>query len=421
MKRVGKKLIVCALGLLLIALATPAEAEYFVFNLGTLAGDSSTAIAINDHGEIVGNCINSNGQEHAFYYREGMMRSLSAQFSAASAINESGEIAGSLRSYTTNIFTNIVVNPFTNIIIIPNPPTNSGPRLSIIPVNEAEATFSTQALGGLLPITNGQVVTNLVINSQPAIFHLGAAPNVFEGAGNSGFAAGVNEQGQIVGGVTWLNSVIQYSFVYQKGATTDLPALGSTGEPGAATAINNRGEIVGFSGFQPERCFLYSHGLIQDLGNFGGTESAPTAINDAGEIVGYSTTVSNVEMRAFLYSEGRMIDLGGLPGVHPSPFTNSAYGDQIQLTSHATAINNWGEIVGSALAANGATHAFLYSRGAMTDLNDLVRLTHTNGPPGFLTLISANGINDWGQIVGVGSYWDGKHESGRAFLVDWFP
>jgi probable HAF family extracellular repeat protein len=88
------------------------------------------------------------------------------------------------------------------------------------------------------------------------------------------------------------------------------------------------------------------------------------------------------------------------------------------LISSASAINNLGQIVGIATATNGVIHAFLYQDGTMIDLNKLARLTHVNGPSGFLALVTATGINDWGQIVGSGTFWDGRHEANRAFLLD---
>jgi len=129
-------------------------------------------------------------------------------------------------------------------------------------------------------------------------------------------------------------------------------------------------------------------------------------------------TISNGEMHAFLYRNGQMIDLGGLPDAQFSTSTNSIGFSPPQLVSSASGINNWGQIVGEATANNGAIHAFLCSEGTMIDLNRLVRLTHVNGPPGFLVLIGANGINDLGQIVGAGTFWDGRQQATRAFLLD---
>jgi len=57
----------------------------------------------------------------------------------------------------------------------------------------------------------------------------------------------------------------------------------------------------------------------------------------------------------------------------------------------------------------------------MTDLNDLVNFTTTNGPAGFLALGTANGINDQEQFVGLGYYWDGTKVLTRAFLLNATP
>ena len=74
-----------------------------------------------------------------------------------------------------------------------------------------------------------------------------------------------------------------------------------------------------------------------------------------------------------------MTDLGTLGGTH----------------SFAAAINDAGQVVGNSdIPGNGIPHAFLYSGGTMTDLNDLV--------PAGVTVIYATGINAAGQIVGVG-------------------
>jgi probable HAF family extracellular repeat protein len=89
----------------------------------------------------------------------------------------------------------------------------------------------------------------------------------------------------------------------------------------------------------------------------GGAYSGAYAINDSGQVVGYSYTTGNAVMHAFLYSGGVMTDLGTLGGSH----------------SQAYAINDSGQVVGYAhTTGNAAMHAFLYSGGVMTDLNDLI-------------------------------------------------
>jgi len=154
----------------------------------------------------------------------------------------------------------------------------------------------------------------------------------------------------------------------------------------------------------PLHPFLYHQGQMQDLGTLGGDISYANAINSSGEIVGYSNTTSNLMRHPFLYRHGRMHDLGTLGGTNHS--------------NYAAAINNAGQVVGEASAADGTYHAFLCRGGAMFDLNNWVHLTTTNGPAGFLVLLAANGINDHGQIVGNGAYWDGAEITSRAYLLD---
>ena len=103
-----------------------------------------------------------------------------------------------------------------------------------------------------------------------------------------------------------------------------------------ATGINNSGQIVGVSGGEP---FLYSDGVMQDLGTLpGASYSEANAINNSGTVVGYSDFQDG--SHAFVYSGGVMQDLNSL--IDP----NSGW-----TLNTATAINDSGQIVGDGVLA----------------------------------------------------------------------
>src|SRR5207302_8546748 len=84
-----------------------------------------------------------------------------------------------------------------------------------------------------------------------------------------------------------------------------------------------------------------------DLGTLGGTQSVGYGINDSGQVVGYANTTGNAVAHAFLYSGGAMHDLNSL--------IPADSGWELQ---QASGINDAGQIAGSGYL-NGRYHAFL--------------------------------------------------------------
>lgn len=128
-------------------------------------------------------------------------------------------------------------------------------------------------------------------------------------------AAAVNASGRIVGNA-YRSDTDSRAFVYANHAMTDLglPPWASTSDWTAAFDINDAGLIVGATGDfdnpSGDRGFIYSNGQWTNLGLLHGQSTLAAAINNAGDVVGYSD-------HAFLYSHATMYDLTALaiPGI----------------------------------------------------------------------------------------------------------
>jgi probable HAF family extracellular repeat protein len=243
----------------------------------------------------------------------------------------------------------------------------------------------------------GQIVGYAAIsgNTQHAfLYSNGSMQDIGTLGGDYGIANGINSRGQIVGQAATNSSIIR-AFLYQNGS---MENLGTFDGQSGASGINDSGQVVGYSATNNyDHAFLYSDGSMHDLGTLGGITSHAKAINAGGQVVGYANVSNSTGWEhAFLYSDGSMQDLGTLGGQG-----SDAYG-----------INNSGQVVGIALTSAGNYEAFLYQNGSMYNLNNYVINTNL----GF-TLVSANAINDLGQIVGEGDVSGQPH----AFLLNPLP
>jgi len=212
------------------------------------------------------------------------------------------------------------------------------------------------------------------------------------------FAWAINDYGQIVGDSTRLPGPYgdppgwMHACLWQNGTATaaDLGVLG--GGISRVYAINNSGQIVGFSTIDDDNIFvracLWQSGAITDLGGFDGSNyNIAYDINDQSQIVGVSSKGYGPDGPAWgsacLWQNGTVTDLdmpGGCGGLPHCSNGLAAY-----------AINNSGQIVGVWGAGGLGPSACLWqNNGTGYTITDLI-------PTDFGSY--AYDINDNGQIV----------------------
>ncbi len=166
------------------------------------------------------------------------------------------------------------------------------------------------------------------------------------------------------------------------GTFRDLGFLPDPNPMTQAFALNNHNKVVGASGeFSfPEQilhAFVWSRGVMRDIGDFGGTPNFAFDINDCGQITGYNSRKEDFHFKnAFLYSGGRLIDIDGRPSSE-APF------------SMGRGINCHGHVVGSSDHLSG----FVYRGKRMQSLNALI------DPALGWDIDSPEAINKAGQIA----------------------
>jgi probable HAF family extracellular repeat protein len=222
--------------------------------------------------------------------------------------------------------------------------------------------------------------------------------------GTHGFAAGANNRGDVVG---WAETTVrdpdncvlpqkfQFHAVIWRGGRGDPrqlpPYPGDTSS--AATAINDRGQIVGISGicdqavgrFTAKRAVIWEGGRVEALGDIGGPHwNTPTSISQRGDVVGFLSQPgddpNNPQLRAFLWTRQRGIEnLGVVPG---------------DATSQAWGVNEDRQVVGSSIDGAGQSRAFLWTR----ELG--IRALKDFAPDFAGRLVNAQDVDEHGRIVG---------------------
>ncbi|MBD1920212.1 DUF3466 family protein [Microcoleus sp. FACHB-831] len=345
-----KKLSITTAGAALLTLGTitPVKAAsfYSITDLGTLGGEESYANAINNSGQVVGWSYTSSGAQRGFLWENNAMTNLGTlpggNASEARSINNNGDIVG--WSTTASDQQHAVLWP-ENGQIQDIDPTSSISQANDINDNgqvvggsDGRAfIWSNQTgkrnlcrdedLGPLdfcprseaLSINNaGQVVysyTNSPMSSGIDLWQNGQYISGVSGSYGLSQRAAVNEFGNVAGTENAPCLCDSAFFKPFNGSGISLGTLySSRPEEGerpfnGARAINNLGQIVGFSGLAQfgqlveQRAFFWENGNIFDLNKFISNDSGwflteATGINDVGQIVGQGTI--NGKKRAFL-------------------------------------------------------------------------------------------------------------------------
>jgi len=225
--------------------------------LGTLGGETSAARAVNDAGQVVGGSTLKNGFSHAFLYEDGRMTdlgTLGGQTSEALALNGAGMAVGraQLRNGDTHAFS-----------------WRKGTITDLGTLGGNHAGHSSIANG----VNDRGIVTGQSSSAvDPGLVHAfrwsadgGLQDLGTLAGGQNSFGLGVNEDGDIVGGSEIRGREFHAFIVRAQGAGKDEGKGAGGGHPKmidlndelekksgegwvltAATAINDRGQIIGY-------------------------------------------------------------------------------------------------------------------------------------------------------------------------------
>jgi probable HAF family extracellular repeat protein len=363
----------CALGAVRLgAQGQEGGASYTLYDLGTLGGSVSSGNTINDLGWVMGNA-NLPGDEltHAAVWIDGMKFDLGTLGGPNSVVdwpvhNERGVISGFAETA------------------------------------DLDSLMENWSCSAFFPSVTYHVCLGFR-------FFEGTMTKLPTLGGTNGYAAGVNNWGEIVG---WAENTVHDSTchtpqVLQFEAVAWSPKNEIRALPpypgdldGAATAVNDEGDIVGISGTcdnavgaaTAAHALIWHHGQPRLIPTFGGKGwNTPADINGRGQVVGFADLPGDVVdgvLTPFPLPYGFIWSADtGTRKILPLP------GDTYTI---AYAINDAGQVVGQSFGGPEGSRAFIWQDGKTYDLNALLH------PGSALYLVYAEGINNRGEITGEG-------------------
>lgn len=207
-------------------------------------------------------------------------------------------------------------------------------------------------------------------------------------AGANSRALAINDSGSVVGEAEAAGKPPLTAVLWKNGRLNNLG--GCCG--GVAKGINNRGQIIAdlYDQGGRYRAFLWEDARLQTIASGSGYSSA-IAINNAGHVL-----LQELERDIFVYR---------------GPDAKVQIKAPDRLPADGRAINNSDVVVGAFGPYYDADHAFVWSeKDGFHDLNDLIPANSG------WTLQIATGINDRGEIVGVGDH-NGEDDVGFLLVL----
>jgi probable HAF family extracellular repeat protein len=218
--------------------------------------------------------------------------------------------------------------------------------------------------------------------------------NLAGAASTAAAAFNINDGGQIAG-QSYFGTYYQFGSGFVYTAATGLTPVTISGVPTYdVRAVNGNGQML-VDGPQSNNSLLYAPGQVPV--EIQGPTSASTealAINDGGTVIGDITGENGSYTHAFIWNQdGGLVDL--TPGAN--------------VLALATGLNEESDVVGAmASATTPGWTPFLYENGVRYDLTTLLGANATGW-----TNLFPEGINDNGQIAGIGTF-NGEQQ---AFLI----
>ena len=386
-------------------------------NLGTLGGQSSIAMGINDSGQIAGYAQTASGAVHgALWTVGGATIDLGAGF-LATAINNQGLIGGAAVQTQSAALYNISSGSVTNL-----GPLTGG---TLSQVNGMSNGF---AVGDVNPATAS--TTGFLFDIKTSIL-----TDLTDPLGPSWpcDAASVNDFGQVVGGYAIDSAGDDAAFIYtQAGGMQNLNHLiypSSGWNLTGCGGINDAGQIVG-SGYNPQgqfHAFLLTPIvpepsslclLIVAAAGFVAMKAKKLAGGQTASRLLFSLSRWTREIARVPVLSVKQIGTSLIAVFLPCATMVPAYASNLQYTitdlgvldgpsSYATAMNNLGQVVGYADTYTEYSHAFLYAgSGPLLNLGSF---------GGDYSVSVATAINNSGMVVGYSNS-SGSGEPTRAFL-----